>query len=312
MSKTVRDRDLPAGVLETLRFAPFSAGSLHSRAVGDDPQLRLVRTNAAFIRVRTAGDGPEVLLLSDGPSSVEHFDALLALLAQRRRVHILEIPGFGFSWATDPSALTFEGAVNAVIEAADVILDGPAVLGGTCVQAHVALQIAGFRPDLCRGLLLAQATGWTQTRSWAQQQIDPTGVLGRAWQGQAVWRSIRERAAIEGWYELASADGYDVAQWQSIAREVFSRGASNSLPTLLQTWYRGVCPLPTLDVPSVILWGDADPTHNRAGSDPMGLLAHLPRAAHEVLHGVGHFLDLEVPDVLNVALDRLNRLAPSQ
>lgn len=305
------NRIAPAGVLDTLIFAPFPAEQLQARALDGDAQLRLIKTTDAFVRVRTVGTGPEVVLLSDAPSTVEHFDGVLETLAPRRRVHIIEIPGFGFSWATNPAALTFDGAVAAVAEALTDILQGPAIIGGTCVQAHVALQVAATLPDLCRGLLLAQATGWEATKTWAAQAIDPTGQLAQPWQGQVLWRAVKERAAIDGWYRIASADGYDVTPWQTQARRVFARGASNSLSTLVQTWYSGPCPLPTLDVPAVLLWGDSDPTHVQAGSDPNGLAEHLPAAEHHVIHGGGHFIDLESPSRLRDALDRVDTLGPA-
>lgn len=306
-----REGTNPAGVLDTLLFAPFRRDELEVRALNGSSDIRLLETPDAFVRVRTAGSGPEVVLLSDAPNTVEHFDGVLETLSQHRRIHVVEIPGFGFSWAKNPAALTVEGAVAAVAEVLPNIVQGAAVLGGTCVQAHVAMQVAATVPGLCRGLLLVQATDWDGTRSWAAQAVDPGGRLARQWQGQVLWREVGERAAADSWYRIASADGYDVTSWQKLARQVFTRGASNSLSTLVQTWYSSPCPFPTITNPAVLLWGDSDPTHLRAGSNPEGLTVHVPAAECQVVRGGGHFVDLESPLRLRDALDRIDILGAS-
>jgi pimeloyl-ACP methyl ester carboxylesterase len=290
------------GALETLAFAPFPATELPWLARTDLPGIRLIETPSSYIRVRSGGQGRDTVLLSDGPSTVEHYDQVLELLGRDMRLHVMEIPGFGFSWATDPDALTFDGTVAAIGQAMAAVIAGPAVVVGLCVQAHVAMVLAARFPHLCEGLVLAQATGWEQTQTWAAKTIDPRGVLSTPWQGQVTWRANRERATIDGWYRQASAPGYDIGPWQDTAREVLRSGASNSLPTLLQTWYSGPSPLRDLDVPSALLWGDADPTHVAAHSDPWALSSHLPAATRETIQGAGHFLDLEAPDRLREAI----------
>jgi pimeloyl-ACP methyl ester carboxylesterase len=295
-------RPSPPAVLETLAFAPFPVTDLPRLARVDLPGVRLVETASSYVRVRSAGHGRDAVVLSDGPNTVEHYDEVLDLLGRDMRIHVVEIPGFGFSWAKDPGALTLEGTVAAVCDALADVIDGPAVVAGLCVQAHVALLLAARFPHLCEGLVLAQATGWRQTRDWVSQVIDPGGVLSEPWQGQIAWRATRERAAVDHWYRQASAPGYDVAPWQAIARDVMRSGATYSLPTLMQTWYEGPCPFQTIDLPSVLLWGDADPTHVAAGSDPWALADHLVAPVRDTVRGGGHFLDLQSPDRLRAAI----------
>jgi pimeloyl-ACP methyl ester carboxylesterase len=297
----------PPGILDTLAFAPFPAADLPRLARSDRPDTCLVETDTSYVRVRSAGSGQDAVILSDAPSTVEHYDELLDVLGRDMCAHVVEIPGFGFSWAKDPEALTLDGTVDAVAEALADVLDGPAVIVGLCVQAHVALLLAARFPHLCGGLVLAQATGWDQTQAWAAQAIDPRGALSRPWQGQVAWRGARERATVDGWYRQASAPGYDVGPWQALARGVMRAGATNSLPTLLQTWYSGPPPFQTLDLPSALLWGDADPTHVAANSDPWALAEYLPSASREVIQGGGHFLDLEAPERLRVTVAGLRR-----
>jgi len=98
-----------------------------------------------------------------------------------------------------------------------------------------------------------------------------------------------------------------VSAWQQIARTVHHRGASNSLPTLTQTWYDGPCPFTDTPLPTVLQWGGADRTHRRAGSDPWALAKHLTDPVRLFEPEGGHFLDLERPDRLEEALIWLDR-----
>ncbi|OGA65476.1 MAG: hypothetical protein A3G81_12680 [Betaproteobacteria bacterium RIFCSPLOWO2_12_FULL_65_14] len=52
--------------------------------------------------------------------------------------------------------------------------------------------------------------------------------------------------------------------------------------------------------PTLVLAGGADP--NLATLDPKGLARAIPGAVLRIFEGVGHFLNLEVPDAFNRAL----------
>ena len=57
-----------------------------------------VELSCATLRVRSAsGVGHPIVFLIDPPNTVEHYDALIQILAQRGRVLCVELPGFGFS-----------------------------------------------------------------------------------------------------------------------------------------------------------------------------------------------------------------------
>lgn len=97
-------------MLDTELYAPLPAGLRQRWAVGSRPGVRLLHTPGCLIRVRdTGGDGPAVVLLTDAPHTVESYDELVAALTPRVRLVVLEPPGFGFSWANDPSSLGFPG-----------------------------------------------------------------------------------------------------------------------------------------------------------------------------------------------------------
>lgn len=157
---------------------------------------------------------------------------------------------------------------------------------------------AGLR----RGLRLTQIIGCDDTRSWLATSIDPRGVLTRPWSGQTLWRKSRVLATVDGWYHLASARDRDVTPWQQTARGAFARGASNRLPTLLQTWYVGACPLKQVGMPAALLCGTAGPTHLAPCSDPWQLAEHVPDAGRYEVPDAAHFVDLERRDLAAAAL----------
>ncbi len=67
-------------------------------ALGQRPGVARVELSRATLRVRSAsGVGPPIVFLIDPPNTVEHYDALIQILAQHARVVCVELPGFGFS-----------------------------------------------------------------------------------------------------------------------------------------------------------------------------------------------------------------------
>lgn len=295
---------LDPAVLDTAPFAGATLAEANAWALASRPGMEIVATSTGQIRVRVAGEGAAtVVLLPDGPHTIEQLDPLVDLLvADGYRVVALEIPGFGFSWASDPSALHFDGTVAACAEALDALGHAPYVLTGVCVQAYVALALAGRRPDLCEALLLGQATDWPAEQRWADV-LDPAHALREPWTGQAGWRLSREPMSVDVWYPMAAAEGFDVSAWQATAREVYRAHASSSLATLMQTWTD--LDLPPITQPALVVWGDADRTHARAGSNPRGMLEHVPHAEFVTLEGVGHFCDTERPEAFAAAVRTL-------
>ena len=85
--------------------------------------------------------------------------------------------------------------------------------------------------------------------------------------------------------QMASDTGADTFMRQQCA--IMSRADSRSS-------------LPAMQVPVMLLWGDADGIATRAHQDEM--LAGLPNARLEIIPGGGHLATLEQPDAVNAAL----------
>lgn len=282
-------------VLDTELFAPVPRATWRAWAERSRPGVRVLETPGSLVRVRdTGGSGPCAVLLTDAPHTVESYDETVAALPDVRLV-VLEPPGFGFSWATDPAALAFPGAVAAVIDALRQLEVTGAVLGGACVYGHLALAAAAAEPSLARALLLAQTPSWAAGARWGQAVLDPTGQLAVPWEGQAGWRLVREPAS-EWWYRYAAGPSAPVSRWQEQARSALQAGSSYALASQAQTWWGQDAPaLEPVDLPAVLLWGEADRSHVKAGTDPEQLLELLPQGRVVRVPGAGHFVDTEDP-----------------
>jgi pimeloyl-ACP methyl ester carboxylesterase len=291
-------------ILDTHLFAGASLDEINEWAAFSRPGVRILRTPTAQVRVRVV-EPPKatpiatVIMLPDAPNTIEHYDELLAAAAARRmRAVAVEIPGFGFSWATDPAALPLNGCVEATAAALrqldDALGGAPVVLTGVCVQAYVALALATWH-GLGDAVVLAQAPAWQEMRHWATEVLDPRGQLRTPWIGQAGWRLAREAVGVRDWYRAAAGESFDVQPWQNLAHEVLAHHPTYALASLAQTWLP-IDPAPdfgTVGVPAALIWGAADRTHAKAGSDPRGMLRHLPHGRLVEFPDAGHFPDLE-------------------
>jgi pimeloyl-ACP methyl ester carboxylesterase len=293
-------------VLDTELYAPRPRDSWAGWATASRPGVRLLETPGSLVRVRdTGGSGPALVLLTDAPHTVESYDDLVAELAPAARLVVLEPPGFGFSWATDPAALGLPGATASVVDALHQLGISGAVLGGACVYGFLALAAAAVDPALAGGLLLAQTPSWTASDHWGRGVLDPQGQLAAPWTGQVGWRVTRG-SATESWYRFAAGPDAPVDRWQQTGREVLRAGASYALASQLQAWWGADASGPgPVDLPATVLWGEADRSHRRAGTDPEGVLELLPRGAVVRVPGAGHFVDTE--DVATTA-DQFRRL----
>jgi pimeloyl-ACP methyl ester carboxylesterase len=300
-----------AARLETAACAPRSLAAIEAEALSSRTGLALIDTPNARIRVRSAliPGVVTVVLLPDGPNIIEHYDPVFERLAGRLGVLALEIPGFGFSYASSPNALTFQGCLDECVAAIKGLNLGDLIVTGPCVQAYIAVGIAVALRKQTRGVVAMQATDVAGERRWLDQAIDPRQVLRKPGDGQKAWADLafREKMAVDTWYPAAAGPDFDVADWQKTARWAIRAGCSYALPTLCQTWLKDGETLPAFTGKSTVIFGEADRSHAACGSDPAGLKTILPNANIIILERAGHFPDLEDIDAF---ISAINEFAP--
>ncbi len=260
-----------------------------ARALNSRPGLSFLDTSGGRVRVRRAPSavGPKLLIGTDGPNVVEHYDALLEQLAGRADVVVFEPPGTG---ASTP-ARGFDFTVKAF---AQVTLDVLAQVGARtlvfpCYLGFIGQQVARTAPQLVTRLVMPQTPGWGDLGLWAQG-VDPRRLLRTPVVGQAVV-ATRRRSITRGWYGASTSDRKFRAPFTAAAAEAFDVGGCFCLASLMQGLERsaGVTSAP-VSMPSAIVWGSKDRTHRR--SDPTRSLegAELVR-----FDECGHSPDLEAP-----------------
>ncbi|HEX7887192.1 MAG TPA: alpha/beta hydrolase [Phenylobacterium sp.] len=296
---------IAAAWLDTYLHAPRDLAAIEAEGLASRPDTMMIATGRARLRVRRQMEAgrPAVILLPDGPNTIEQYDPIFERLRGRLSVVAIDPPGYGFSYATDPAALGFKGAVEALAEAVAQLGLERMVVTGPCANAYLAIGLAAACPEQTLGVIAAQATDLEGERRWVARAVDPAGFLRTPIIGQLTWgrAMVRQAMAVDRWYDTVVGPGFDTSAWRQTATWTVRCGCSNALATICQQWFaEGGLDLPVVEAPAVILWGAADPTHAR--SDPQGLKAYLPRAEVRVLAGAGHFPDLEDPTAFEAAI----------
>ena len=112
-------------------------------------------------------DGGTVVLLHGWPGDRRDHRDVVALLADRCRVLVPDLRGFGDSTAgrtDDPGAFGADGQARSVSGLLDELGTGPAVVAGYDVGSRSAQALASLRPDLVRALVLSPPLPGAGTR----------------------------------------------------------------------------------------------------------------------------------------------------
>jgi len=104
-----------------------------------------------------AGEGPGILLLHGLAGTAVEWEETAAWLSATHRVVALDQRGHGRS-ERRPADVSREAFVADAIAAIDELALAPAVLIGQSLGGHTAFLVAAARPDLVRGLVIAEAS----------------------------------------------------------------------------------------------------------------------------------------------------------
>ena len=107
------------------------------------------------VHVESVGSGPPLLLLHGFAMHGGLFAPILPPLAARHRVHIVDLPGHGWSAPLSPYDLP---TIVATIDCATAGIDAPLSVLGWSLGGQVALQWALMRPARVRQLYLVATT----------------------------------------------------------------------------------------------------------------------------------------------------------
>lgn len=289
---------LDPAVLDTLAFAGLDEATMRRRALESRPGLVLFEHELSFVRMRIVGKDrvkPSLAILPDGPATIESYDALIEKLSDRFNLAIIEIPGFGWSYPRDPAALEFEHTSQILVAALRSLGMPRTVLAGSCIQGLIAARMAQILGGELAGLVIAQTSDLATEAAWANEALGGR-VFGIPFAGQVRFRLRREFTSVDWWIEHAAGPTAPVAQLQAEARKILRAGCCYALASQMQKFADASLADAAIDVPTAILWGLADASHQT--TDRASVRRYAPQADYQEWEGIGHFVDIEAPERL--------------
>jgi pimeloyl-ACP methyl ester carboxylesterase len=292
------------------RAEPAAVASPRPRVPPIRQTYSYVRTRQGTARIRDeGGDGTVVVVMPDSPNVLEHHESSFRILGRDFRVVGLEMPGAGYTDLHPPtddwpagSSFDYSLASGArwildVLEALDV---ERAILTASCVNGLYSAMAAQLAPDRVEALVLCQTPSLAQLKRWAKAQI-PGPLRNRA-VGDLIVR-VGRRPLAARWYRqvVAPTASIDDRLWfEDLAYEGFRYGSVWRLAPLVNALLREPDDaIGELAPPTYLLWGGADGSHLKAGTDP-ATAPGPPVATRPV--ATGHFPDLEDPETFALAV----------
>ena len=268
------------------------------------------------VAYRMAGEGETILLVHGMAGSSATWRHVMPALSRQYRVVAPDLPGHGASAKPhgDYSLGAYANSLRDLLTALDI--DRVTVVGQS-LGGGVAMQLAYQHPELCERLVLISSGGLGREVSWLLRLLSAPGselVLKVA----APWFVLDRGESVRHWL---GDHGIRANRLDEMWRAYASLGDPDTRQAFLRTLRSVVDPggqtvsahdrLYLADaIPTLIMWGDADPIipveHAQAAHETM------PDSRMEILHGVGHFPQVENPErVVEILLDFISTTAPA-
>ena len=263
--------------------------------------IRFRDTGVTQYRYRERGQGPVIVFAADPPVTLEMYDALIEIYAQRFRVIVVEMPAMGFSAARGSYGFGFRESADDLARFLEVIAGKGAILAFSCAAGMAAVDIAARRPELVSRLALIQTTSWEGFQDWRDAR-DPKKILSKPVFGQLAMQKLGPSRA-PSWFKLATGNTAMIEPFCQCAAQTLERGAGWPLASAYQRYLKpGPSPLGRPKQEILVIWGKADKSHGPNAPARAKELGDKVRVVE--LDHVGHFGDLEdVPSVYKLIAD---------
>jgi len=261
----------------------------------------LIQVRGRTIAYRRAGGGHPLVLLHGAWSDGREWRSQLAELSDEFDVIAWDAPGCGGS-DDPPPTIGMAGYADAVADLVTTLDLGQVHLCGLSFGGGLALAVYQRHPRLVRSLVLASTyAGW-------RGSLPPEEVEARL----ARARSDLDRPPaswIDGYlpgFFAGPVPSETVDLVRSIMLEIRPTGSRPMPAAFADADLRAV--LPTIAVPTLLLYGAADVRAPRAVAE--ALHAGILHSELVLLPGVGHACNLEAPEAFNAEVRRfLQRVA---
>lgn len=253
---------------------------------------RMLTTARGRLRVHdSAGPGPVVLMVPDGPNVIEHHAPVIERLAPHARVICFDMPGFGYSRPPPGYDHGLRAGAETILAVMDALDVKQAALHFSCANGFYAMAAAKLAPQRIRRLLLCQTPSLQSMPAWTQRNVPR--VIRTPVLGQLMMRIARRKFA-HTWYGMSMPDKPQRAAFRATADHALTHGGCFCLASVVQGLSRAQeQELSGIRQPVTLLWGDADRSHRYTQAESLQSL--LPQAQMQHFPDCGHFPDLEQP-----------------
>jgi pimeloyl-ACP methyl ester carboxylesterase len=286
-----------ASRIDTIIPYLFRRRLLDGPARSSMPDIQFIELSNCWIRYLVRGNGPRTIVIApDSPVTMEAYTELVDELAKKHRVVLFETPGFGFSVPKPHFDFSFEACTDTITDFLKKINLGPYVLAIPCVAGLSAIAIARREPDMVEAIVSTQTPNWKQQRAWVRSW-DYVGFFGvMTWPFWAqLWGFYFKKRKTHLCHKLITKQRRQ--ELMLLSQQTLKQGACNPLPTACQCYLVKREPgwLGKASQPAISVWGKADRSHDRSGTDRTTILEYLPHAQLIDFDDAGHFLEAEVP-----------------
>jgi pimeloyl-ACP methyl ester carboxylesterase len=249
------------------------------------------------VHYRDEGDSsrPLLVLLHGFGDSYTSWEGWVRELKTKFRVISLDFPGHGLTRAPQDSKLTADGLADLVDSFAATRQLPKFAVAGNSMGGGVAWQLAVRHPDRVSALILVDAAGFPNEK--------PPGEVPLAFRilqypiGRAILRNIDNRPLIEDGlktdvYDKTLITPFIVDRWAEFQRAPGHRGILMAVNFAAHSGATADL-VATIKVPTLILWGEADPLIEPAAARKFA--AAIPGAQLIIYPKVGHLPQIEIP-----------------
>jgi len=255
------------------------------------------------VHYQEMGHGPTLLLLHDVFADHRAWRRVLPLLAQRFRVTVPDLPGFGVSEKPTRYAFTREAFAETLCDLLAGVGAARAHVAGHALGAGIALTLAADHPEIVDRLALMHAVSSPAERSLGTR-LPTIPVLGslvfKQWFGRGMFHAHfrrevfapgyrYDRATVDAWFEQFYPPEARECAWRTMERSVLDTSALG--PKLAK-----------VRAPTVVMWGDrARPSSQALGHQ---LVRQIRDARWELVAGAASGMWEEQPDAVAEGLIR--------
>ena len=269
---------------------------------------RRVDVDGTSVGYKVAGEGPPMVLLHGAGDNSLDWRWTLPALARARSVYAPDLPGSDDSGkpVADYSPAFFERFVSSF---ADTLGIGRATFVGNSLGGLVALRLALSEPARVSSLVLVDGAGLGRAVNPAFNSVNlpglaeaalplwrtPNGAYGRAWARAALLFAHPSNVPGEWLAEqcrLARSPGYLEAHLTVLRNLV---GLLGQREVLLDR-------LPSLEMPTLVVWGERDRVFPRAQAKRA--VAHIGDGSLSLIPDCGHLPHVECPEPFVAAVER--------